>query len=51
MTGIKVELPTDPTGKAIDPSKSTYNFYLETKSLSHDGKIYMYFDKAKVIRQ
>jgi arylsulfatase A-like enzyme len=51
VTGIKVELPTDPTGKAIDPDKSSYNFYLETKSLSHDGKIYMYFDKAKVIRQ
>ena len=28
-----------------------YSFQLDTKALSYQGKTYMYFDKAKVIRQ
>ena len=50
-TDIRVELPTDPSGKDIDPSRTTYSFYLETKSVTYDGRSYMYFDKAKAVRQ
>ncbi len=50
-TDLKIELPTDPTGRDIDESRSSYTFYLETKTLTHDGKSYTYFDKAKAVRQ
>ena len=49
--GLHVQLPTDPTGKDVDPSRTAYSFYIETKTLSYDDKSYMYFDKAKAVRQ
>jgi arylsulfatase A-like enzyme len=51
VTGIAVKRPTDPDGKDIDPGQTIYSFQLDTKALSYQGKTYMYFDRAKVIRQ
>jgi hypothetical protein len=46
-----VKLPTDPSGRAIDPEKSAYTIELQIKSLSYQGRTYTYFDYAKAIRQ
>jgi arylsulfatase A-like enzyme len=51
VTGIAVKRPTDPAGNDIEPGQTMYSFELDTKALSYRGKSYMYFDKAKVIRQ
>ena len=51
VTGIAVKRPTDPAGNDIEPGQTMYSFQLDTKALSYKGKTYMYFDKAKVIRQ
>ncbi|MBV8848481.1 MAG: alkaline phosphatase family protein [Methylobacteriaceae bacterium] len=51
VTGIAVKRPTDPNGNDIEPGQTMYSFQLDTKALSYKGKTYMYFDKAKVIRQ
>jgi hypothetical protein len=51
VTGIAVKRPTDPAGNDIEPGQTMYSFQLDTKALSYQGKTYMYFDKAKVIRQ
>jgi arylsulfatase A-like enzyme len=50
-TGIVVARPTDPDGKDVDPSKTTYTVELRTKRLVHQGKTYVYFDSAKAIRR
>lgn len=50
-TGISVKLPTDPSGKDVDSSKSTFNFHLHIKMLTYQSRTYTYFDKAKVARQ
>jgi hypothetical protein len=50
-TGIQVKLPTDPSGKDIDSSKSTFSFNLYTKMLTYKSQTYIYYDKAKVDRQ
>jgi len=50
-TGLTIKLPTDPNGSDTDPDKSSYSIQLQTKSLSYQGKTYMYFDYAKAIRQ
>jgi arylsulfatase A-like enzyme len=50
-TGISVKLPTDPNGKDVDSSKSTFSFNLHTKMLTYQGRTYTYFDKAKVLRR
>jgi arylsulfatase A-like enzyme len=50
-TGISVKLPTDPSGREIDPDKKEYTIELETKSLTYQGRTYTYFDSAKAVRQ
>jgi arylsulfatase A-like enzyme len=50
-TGISVKLPTDPNGRDVDSSKSTFSFNLQTKMLTYQGRTYTYFDQAKVVRQ
>jgi arylsulfatase A-like enzyme len=50
-TGLTIRLPTDPGGNDLDPRKGTYTFELHTKSLTHGGIVYTYFDFAKAVRQ
>ncbi len=50
-TGLTIRLPTDPDGKDVDATKSTYTFELQTKTLAHDRKAYIYFDSAKAVRR
>ncbi|MFZ6863058.1 alkaline phosphatase family protein [Undibacterium sp. Ji67W] len=51
-TGLRFELPTDPTGATADSSLTgSYNINLGVKDLTVDGKTYRYFDYAKAIRQ
>ena len=52
-TGLRFELPTDPTGATADTSLTggSYNINLGVKDLTVDGKTYRYFDYAKAIRQ
>ncbi|MFL5436748.1 MAG: hypothetical protein ACJ784_19720, partial [Myxococcales bacterium] len=50
-TGLSVKLATDPDGKDVDPSKTTYTFELRTKRLVYRGKTYTYFDSAKATRR
>ncbi|SPB18032.1 hypothetical protein NOV72_05231 [Caballeronia novacaledonica] len=52
-TGLRFELPTDPTGATADTSlaKGTYTINLAVKDLTVDNKTYRYFDYAKAIRQ
>ena len=52
-TGLRFELPTDPTGATADTALTggTYTINLAVKDLSVDGKTYRYFDFAKATRQ
>jgi arylsulfatase A-like enzyme len=50
-TGLTVRLPTDPDGKDIAPTLSTYTFELHTKSLQHANQTYTYYDFAKASRR
>ena len=52
-TGLRFELPTDPTGATKDTSLTigSYNINLAVKDLTVDGRTYRYFDYAKVLRQ
>ena len=52
-TGLRFELPTDPTGASTDNAltKGTYSISLAVKDLTVDGKTYRYFDYAKAARQ
>ena len=51
-TGLRFELPTDPTGATADSSLTgSYNISLAVKDLSVDSKTYRYFDYAKAVRQ
>ncbi|MGZ5784556.1 MAG: alkaline phosphatase family protein, partial [Ramlibacter sp.] len=52
-TGLRFELPTDPTGATADTALATgsYNINLAVKDLTVDGKTYRYFDYAKAVRQ
>lgn len=52
VSGLKILNPDDLDGTNIDHSKSKYRFTLYTKKLyAPDGKTYIYFDKAKAVRQ
>ena len=46
-----MKLPTDPSGRDVDPEKISYTIELQVKSLSYQGRTYTYFDSAKAIRQ
>lgn len=52
-SGLRFELPTDPTGNTQDIAltRGTYTIDLAVKDLSVDGKTYRYFDYAKAIRR
>lgn len=51
-TGLRFELPTDPTGATADSTLTgSYNINLAVKDLTIDGKTYRYFDYAKAVRQ
>jgi arylsulfatase A-like enzyme len=50
-TGLTVRLPTDPDGKDVAPGVTTYNFAIETHTVTFDGKTYRYFDRAKATRK
>ncbi|HEY8026613.1 MAG TPA: alkaline phosphatase family protein [Burkholderiaceae bacterium] len=52
-TGLRFELPTDPTGATADSAltSGTYTINLAVKDLTVDGKTYRYFDFAKAVRQ
>jgi arylsulfatase A-like enzyme len=49
--GLKMKLPTDLDGAAIDPSLTTYAVELKTKILTHGGVSYTYFDQARAVRE
>jgi arylsulfatase A-like enzyme len=49
--GLKVKLPTDLEGRAIDRKLTTYLVELRTKILSQGGTSYIYFDQARAIRE
>ena len=52
-TGLRFELPTDPTGATADSSMTTgsYSINMAVKDLTVDSKTYRYFDYAKPVRQ
>lgn len=52
-TGLRFELPSDPTGATEDTSLTagSYTIDLAVKDLTVDGKTYRYFDYAKAVRQ
>ena len=52
-TGLRFELPADPTGATADASlgQGTYTIHLAVKDLTVDNKTYRYFDYAKAIRR
>jgi hypothetical protein len=52
-TGLRFELPTDPTGATADASAPAgrYTIELGVKDLQANGRTYRYFDYAKAVRQ
>ena len=50
-TGLTLHLPTDPSGKDVDPARSSYSFSLRTKTLRYGTASYRYFDSAKAVRR
>ena len=50
-TGLKVKLPTDLDGRAIDPGLTTYSVELTTKTLSRRGISHIYFDQSRAVRE
>jgi hypothetical protein len=49
--GLKIKLPTDLDGQAVDPKLSAYSVELRTKVLTRGGKTFTYFDQARAIRE
>ncbi|WP_309572299.1 alkaline phosphatase family protein, partial [Deinococcus sp.] len=50
-TGLSVARPTDPDGKDVDASQTSYSFDLKTKTVTQAGKTYTYFDSATPVRK
>jgi hypothetical protein len=52
-SGLRFELPTDPTGAAADTrlTAGSFSTRLSVKDLTVDGKTYRYFDAASAVRQ
>jgi len=50
-SGLQVKLPTDLDGRTIDLNLTTYSIELKTKTLTRDGKSYIYLDEARAIRE
>jgi hypothetical protein len=49
--GLKIKLPTDLDGQAVDPKRSVYSVELRTKVLTKGGTSFMYFDQARAVRE
>jgi hypothetical protein len=49
--GLKIKLPTDVDGQAVDPKRSVYSVELRTKVLTKGGTSFMYFDQARAVRE
>ena len=51
-TGLRFELPTDPTGATADSSRTngSYTIDLAVKDLTVGGRTYRYFDSGKAVR-
>ncbi|WP_205746955.1 alkaline phosphatase family protein [Deinococcus sp. KSM4-11] len=50
-TGLIVARPTDPDGKDIDASQTSYSFDLKVKTVTQAGKSYTYLDRAAPVRK
>jgi hypothetical protein len=52
-SGLRFELPTDPTGATADTrlTAGSFSTRLSVKDLTVDGKTYRYFDSASAVRQ
>ena len=52
-SGLRFELPTDPTGATADRAliSGLYTVNLAVKDLLVNGKTYRYFDNAKAVRR
>ena len=50
-TGLKIKLPTDLDGQAVDPKLSAYSVELRTKILTKGGESFTYFDQARAVRE
>jgi arylsulfatase A-like enzyme len=49
--GLKIKLPTDVDGQAVDPKLSAYSVELRTKVLTRGGRSFTYFDQARAVRE
>ena len=49
-TGLRMLLPTDPNGRAVDPGPTRYRVELQTKTLRSDGTTATYLDWARAVR-
>jgi arylsulfatase A-like enzyme len=50
-TGLKIKLPTDLDGLAVNRKLSVYSVELRTKILTKRGKSFTYFDYARAVRE
>jgi len=50
-SGLRVKLPTDLDGQALDPNLTRYYVELKTKILTRGGASYTYFDQARAVRE
>jgi arylsulfatase A-like enzyme len=50
-SGLRVKLPTDVNGQAVDPNLTQYFVELKTKILTRRGASYTYFDQARAVRE
>jgi hypothetical protein len=50
-TGVTVRRATDPGGRDVDATKSSYSVTLKMKTVTYQGVTYSYFDAAKATRQ
>jgi hypothetical protein len=48
---LKIKLPTDLDGQAVDPKLSAYSVELRTKILAKGGESFTYFDQARAVRE
>jgi hypothetical protein len=49
--GLKIKLPTDFNGQAVDPKLSAYSVELRTKILTKGVTSFTYFDQARAVRE
>ena len=50
VTGLKMLLPTDPDGRAVDPKATRYRIELQISTVRSGGKSTSYFDWARAVR-